>query len=47
MRTGNLEFVAPVAIADSNDVPSILGRADALDTFDANFLMGEKVKLGW
>ncbi|MCD6456200.1 MAG: hypothetical protein J7K81_05360 [Methanophagales archaeon] len=35
-----------VAIAwKSNDVPSILGRIDALDRFDANFLKGERVKL--
>jgi predicted aspartyl protease len=47
VRIGNLEFVAPVAIADSNDVPSILGRVDALDRFDVNFLKGEKVKLQW
>ena len=47
VRIGNLEFVAPVAIADSNDVPSILGRVDALDRFDVNFLKGEKVKLRW
>ncbi|MCK4475254.1 MAG: hypothetical protein KAU16_00830 [Methanophagales archaeon] len=47
VRIGNLEFMAPVAIADSNDVPSILGRVDALDRFDANFLKGEKIKLRW
>ena len=34
MRIGNLEFGAPVAMADSNDVPAIFGRADALDRFD-------------
>lgn len=45
VRIGSLEFMAPVAIADSNDVPSILGRVDALDRFDANFLKGEKIKL--
>lgn len=47
VRIGNLEFMAPVAIADSNDVPSILGRVDALDRFDVNFLKGEKIKLRW
>lgn len=47
VRIGNLEFEAPVAIADSNDVPSILGRVDALDRFDANFVEGKKVKLRW
>jgi len=38
---------APVAIADSNDVPSIFGRVSALDRFNANFLKGERVKLRW
>lgn len=47
VRVGNLEFEAPVAIADSNDVPAIFGRADALDRFDANFSKGERVKLQW
>ncbi|RLG25864.1 hypothetical protein DRN76_02155 [Methanosarcinales archaeon] len=47
VRLGNLEFEAPVAIADSNDVPSILGRVDAIDRFDANFLKGERVELRW
>lgn len=41
------EFEAPVAIADSDDVPSIFGRVGGLDLFDANFLNGEKVKLRW
>jgi len=47
VRIGKFEFEAPVAIADSNDVPSILGRVDALDRFDANLLRGETVKLRW
>jgi hypothetical protein len=46
-RVGSLEFEAPVAIADSNDVPVIFGRVDGLDRFDANFLNGETVKLCW
>lgn len=46
-RVGNAEFEAPVAIADSNDVPAIFGRVDGLDRFDANFLNGETVKLCW
>jgi predicted aspartyl protease len=45
IKIGESEFKAPVAVADSNDVPSILGRIDALDRFDANFVKGEKVKL--
>jgi len=47
VRIGNLEFWVPVAMADSNDVPAIFGRADALDRFDANFSKGERVKLQW
>jgi len=47
IKVGEREFRAPVAIADSNDVPSIFGRIDSLDLFDANFLKGEKVKLRW
>ncbi|MCK4733331.1 MAG: hypothetical protein KAT65_12830 [Methanophagales archaeon] len=47
VRIGTLVFEAPVAIADSNDVPSIFGRVNALDRFDANFLNGERVKLYW
>lgn len=47
VKIGNFEFEAPVAIADSNDVPSILGRVDALDRFDVNFSKGEMVRLRW
>ena len=39
------EFVAPVALADSDDVPCIFGRVHALDLFDANFAKGEKLEL--
>ena len=41
------EFNVPIAIADSDDVPSIFGRVNGLDLFDANFLKGEKIKLQW
>ena len=47
IKIGEREFKAPIAVADSNDVPSLLGRIDALDQFDANFIKGEKVKLQW
>jgi predicted aspartyl protease len=47
IKVGDREFEAPVAIADSNDVPSIFGRINSLDLFDANFLKGEKIKLQW
>lgn len=39
------EFVAPIALAGSDDVPCILGRVHVLDLFDANFAKGEKLKL--
>ncbi len=45
IKLGDKKFVAPVGIADSDNVPAILGRAYALDLFDANFIMGEKLKL--
>ncbi|ODS39200.1 hypothetical protein BEH94_03245 [Candidatus Altiarchaeales archaeon WOR_SM1_SCG] len=41
------EFRQPIAIADSNNVPSIFGRANGLDLFDANFIRGEKLTLSW
>ena len=41
------EITLPVAIADSDDVPLILGRVGALDLFDARFSKGEKLTLSW
>lgn len=45
IKLGELEFIAPVAIADSDDVPAIFGRIKSLDLFDADFLKGKIVKL--
>jgi hypothetical protein len=45
IQIADREFETYVAIADSDDVPSIFGRVKGLDEFDANFLKGEKVKL--
>ena len=42
---GKKEFTTFIAIADSDDVPSILGRVNALNLFNANFVKGIKVKL--
>ncbi len=45
---GNKKFVAPVALADSDDVPPIFGRVKALDLFNlfnASFIKGEKLKI--
>ncbi len=44
-KVGNKEILLPVAVADSNDVPSILGRVDGLDFFNANFSKGRKLVL--
>jgi hypothetical protein len=41
------EFRLPVALADSDDVPIILGRVDGIDLFDARFLNGNEIRLGW
>jgi len=46
-RIKDKEFELPVAIADSNDVPSVLGRIKGLDIFDANFIRGDKIKISW
>ncbi|NMG83564.1 MAG: hypothetical protein GIS02_05085 [Methanosarcinales archaeon] len=47
IKLADREFDVPTAIADSDDVPSIFGRVNGLDLFDANFLKGEKIKLHW
>lgn len=47
IKITDLEFETYIAIADSDDVPSIFGRVKGLDEFDARFLKGEKVNLHW
>ena len=37
MRLGNKEFIAPVFIADADDVTPIFGRVRALDLFKSSF----------
>ncbi len=44
MRINDKEFTTKVAIADSNDVPPLLGRFQALDLFEACF-DGKELKL--
>jgi len=46
-RISDKEFKLPIAIADSNTVPSIFGRVTGLDRFEVNFSNGEKVKFLW
>jgi len=45
IKVGEKETEAPVAIADSDDVPTIFGRVNGLDLFDARFQRGEKLLL--
>ena len=45
IRIDKKEFEAPVALADSDDVPMILGRVKSLDLFDANFVKGKMLRL--
>ena len=47
IEIGERELVTVVAIADSDDVPPIMGRVKALDEFDVSFLGGEKIKIRW
>lgn len=44
MKINNKEFITKVAIADTNDVPPLLGRFQALDLFEACF-NGKELKL--
>jgi hypothetical protein len=44
-KIGGVEFKAPFAIADSDDVPPILGRFKGLDFFEAVFYQGRETRL--
>ena len=44
-RFAGKEFPVLVAIADSDDVPPILGRVQGLDRFNAAFRKGRQLKL--
>jgi len=39
------EFETKVAIADSDETPVVLGRFEALDLFDAEFVNGRELIL--
>lgn len=45
VRIGNKEFNCLIGIADSDNVPPILGRIDGLDLFNVEFLKGKKLKI--
>jgi hypothetical protein len=47
MKINGKEFELPIALAESNNVPSILGRVNGLDLFDANFIEGKELKIVW
>lgn len=44
-RMGSMEFELPVAIADSDSVPVVLGRIKGLDNFVSTFTKGEELEL--
>lgn len=44
-QIGNSRFKATFAIANSDDVPPILGRAKGLDLFEATFNRGKEISL--
>lgn len=43
-KIGEVKFNAPFAIADSDDVPPILGRFKGLDLFEAIFYKGKEAR---
>lgn len=45
VRVANKEFQTKVAIADSDEVPAVLGRFEALDAFRAEFIKGKEFVL--
>ena len=46
-RLDGKEFVAPVAIAESNDVVPLLGRTKGLDCFEVAFSKGRRTVFLW
>lgn len=47
LRIGTRSFRATVGIADSTDVPAVLGRYQALDRFTAIYRQGKALVLEW
>ncbi len=45
IRVANKEFETKIAIADSDEVPAVLGRFEALDFFNAEFVKGKELVL--
>ncbi len=44
-RINSKEFILPVAIADSSEIPPILGRIKGLDIFNVNFNKGRTLNI--
>ena len=44
-KLNNNEFIAPVAIAESDDEPPILGREKAINSFLFEFNKGKELKI--
>jgi len=42
IKVANKEFETKIAIADSDEVPTVLGRFEALDLFKAEFINGKE-----
>lgn len=45
IKVARREFETKIAIADSNEVPVVLGRFEALDIFNAEFVKGKEFVL--
>ncbi|MBI2075993.1 MAG: retroviral-like aspartic protease [Candidatus Aenigmarchaeota archaeon] len=46
LRVGSKEFKLPVAIAESDNVPIVLGRVSGLDIFNCSF-NGKRIHMSW
>ena len=45
LKISGVELVAPVAIANTNDVPSVVGRKEMLDAFKVEFFKGKELSI--
>lgn len=47
LQINGIAFTCPVAVADSPNVPPLLGRVEALDLFDVLFAKGQEIKISY
>lgn len=47
IRINGMEFTCRTAVADSPNVPPLVGRLDALDLFDVLFSKGREIKINY